>query len=447
MTDDNDPTPEDEFRDMLRDILSGKEGVDASKLAGAAGLPSDPESLARLMGQLQAAMNAGGEAINWGQATDQAKTIAGTGVQRVTAIQRAEIDQAFHVASLWLADVTDVADLAQPPRLITRIEWIDATMPLWIQLAEPVANSIANALTNVLTDQAPEEMKGMIAGASQLMKQIGGTLFAMQLGHVVGQLSTEVVSGGDVGIPLFEDGQAALLPQNMAVFGEGLDIPMDQVHLYLSVRELAHARLFRHARWLRLNLISSISDFSRGISIDISRLEELAGNFDPANPEELRDAMANGALIPPKSEAQLAALARLETQLALIEGWVDVVTSAATSRLPRASAIAETVRRRRASGGPAESAFATLVGLELRPRRLREAAVLWQLITDAVGADARDALWSHPDLMPTAEDLDNPGALVEKLSARARGEVAQPDEMDRALEDLLNGKDFDEPTS
>ncbi|MFT6534384.1 MAG: putative hydrolase [Alpinimonas sp.] len=447
MTDDNDPTPEDEFRDMLRDILSGKEGVDASKLAGAAGLPSDPESLARLMGQLQAAMNAGGEAINWGQATDQAKTIAGTGVQRVTAIQRAEIDQAFHVASLWLADVTDVADLAQPPRLITRIEWIDATMPLWIQLAEPVANSIANALTNVLTDQAPEEMKGMIAGASQLMKQIGGTLFAMQLGHVVGQLSTEVVSGGDVGIPLFEDGQAALLPQNMAVFGEGLDIPMDQVHLYLSVRELAHARLFRHARWLRLNLISSISDFSRGISIDISRLEELAGNFDPANPEELRDAMANGALIPPKSEAQLAALARLETQLALIEGWVDVVTSAATSRLPRASAIAETVRRRRASGGPAESAFATLVGLELRPRRLREAAVLWQLITDAVGADARDALWSHPDLMPTAEDLDNPGALVEKLSARARGEVAEPDEMDRALEDLLNGKDFDEPTS
>jgi putative hydrolase len=447
MTDDNDPTPEDEFRDMLRDILSGKEGVDASKLAGAAGLPSDPESLARLMGQLQAAMNAGGEAINWGQATDQAKTIAGTGVQRVTAIQRAEIDQAFHVASLWLADVTDVADLAQPPRLITRIEWIDATMPLWIQLAEPVANSIANALTNVLTDQAPEEMKGMIAGASQLMKQIGGTLFAMQLGHVVGQLSTEVVSGGDVGIPLFEDGQAALLPQNMAVFGEGLDIPMDQVHLYLAVRELAHARLFRHARWLRLNLISSISDFSRGISIDISRLEELAGNFDPANPEELRDAMANGALIPPKSEAQLAALARLETQLALIEGWVDVVTSAATSRLPRASAIAETVRRRRASGGPAESAFATLVGLELRPRRLREAAVLWQLITDAVGADARDALWSHPDLMPTAEDLDNPGALVEKLSARARGEVAEPDEMDRALEDLLNGKDFDEPTS
>ena len=130
MTDANDPTPEDEFRDMLRDILSGKEGVDASKLAGAAGLPNDPASLARLMGQLQAAMNAGGDGINWGQATDQARSIAESGVQRVTAIQRAEVDQAFHVASLWLAEVTEISDLVQNPRLITRLEWIDATMPL-----------------------------------------------------------------------------------------------------------------------------------------------------------------------------------------------------------------------------------------------------------------------------------------------------------------------------
>jgi putative hydrolase len=346
------------------------------------------------------------------------------------------------VASLWLGDTTAVSELTSTPELITRLEWIEQTMPFWTQLAEPVATSIADALTTVLTDQAPEEMKGMIAGASQMMKQIGGSLFAMQLGQVLGQLSSEVVSGGDAGIPLLDEGRAALLPQNMDEFGDGLDIPMDQVHLYLAVRELAHARLFRHARWLRLNLISAMHDFARGISIDLSRLEDIAGNFDPQNPEELRDALANGALIPPKSDEQLAALSRLETQLALIEGWVDVVTAAATTRLPRAGAIAETVRRRRASGGPAESAFATLVGLEIRPRRLREAAALWQAVTDAIGVEARDELWSHPDLMPTAADLDSPAALILRLEAAARGEAPAPDAMDRALEDLLNGKDF-----
>ncbi len=157
---------------------------------------------------------------------------------------------------------------------------------------------------------------------------------------------------GDIGIPLLpgrddHDVQAALLPQNVAAFAQGLDIPLDQVHLYLSVRELAHARLFRHARWLRAHLISAITDYARGISIDASSIESVAADFDPANPESLREALTSGALIPPKTEAQLAALARLETTLALIEGWVDVVTADATSRLPRADAAAETVRRPR----------------------------------------------------------------------------------------------------
>ena len=142
------------------------------------------------------------------------------------------------------------------------------------------------------------------------------------------------------------------MPQNVAEFGEGLDIETDQIQLYLAVRELAHARLFRHAKWLRLHLLTSITEFARGIHIDTTRLEELASDFDPGNPEELRQAMVSGALIPPKSEQQLAALGRLETMLALIEGWVDVVTAQATKRLPTSGAIAETVRRRRARRRP-----------------------------------------------------------------------------------------------
>src|SRR5690606_5588815 len=231
----------------------------------------------------------------------------------------------------------------------------------------------------------------MISGASSVVRNIGGTLFAMQLGQVVGQLAAEVGTGGDIGIPLLDadaasDTQPAIVPQNLTVFGAGLDIPSDQVQLYIAVRELAHARLFRHAKWLRLQFMTSITKSASGIGIDTARLEELASDFDPSNAQDLQQAMASGALIRPKSEEQLAALERLETTLALVEGWVDVVTAQATSRLPKAVAVAETVRRRRAAGGPAESAFATLVGLELRPRRLREAAAMWQAVTDAVGA-------------------------------------------------------------
>jgi len=438
----DDPS-EEEFRDMLRDFLAGNSDLDPAKLASAAGLPDDPELVQRLIGQLQQALQNSGEGINWGLALEQAKGLAARSAVPSTPAEQSALEQALHVAALWLDETTDIAALTVEPVLLTRAGWTEATMPVWTQLAEPVASSIADALTGVLEEQAPEELMSQLGNAGQLMRNVGGTLFAMQLGQVVGQLAGEVVSGGDVGIPLLdgEHRQAALVPQNLDAFAAGLDIPLDEVRLYLAVRELAHARLFRHAKWLRLHLLTQITDFARGIRIDTDRLEQLASDFDPSNPEELRAAVTSGALIPPKSDEQLSALARLETMLALVEGWVDVVTAAATTRLPKSGAIAETVRRRRAAGGPAESAFATLVGLELRPRRLREAAAMWQAVQDAVGAEARDSLWAHPDILPTDADIDDPSGLVARLS----GGTPEPDDVDQALEDLLNDESGDRP--
>jgi len=444
MPDDDKQEPDEDFLAMLREMLSSQSGVDPQQLANAAGLPNDPEQIAQLIRQLQSALQNSGDGINWGLALDQAKARAAMERAESAPENREALEQAFNIAGLWLSEATSISELTATPRLLTRTEWIEATMPVWIQLAEPVASSIADAITDVLEQQAPEEMSNMISGASSLVRNVGGTLFAMQLGQVVGQLSAEVVSGGDIGLPLLDAGsdtQAAILAQNVAAFGAGLDIDSDQVQLYLAVRELAHARLFRHAKWLRLQFMSSITKSASGIGIDTDRLEDLASGFDPSNPQDLQNAMASGALIRPKSDSQLTALERLETTLALVEGWVDVVTAQATARLPKSSAVAETVRRRRAAGGPAESAFSTLVGLELRPRRLREAAAMWQAVTDAVGAEQRDALWSHPDLVPTKEDIDDPQALIARLTA---GEP-ELDDIDRAIEDLLGDDSGDRP--
>jgi hypothetical protein len=110
--------------------------------------------------------------------------------------------------------------------------------------------------------------------------------------------------------------------------------------------------------------------------------------------------------------------------------------------LPSAAALRETVRRRRATGGPAEHAFASLVGLELRPRRLREAATLWASLKAERGIDGRDAIWKHPDLLPTAEDLDDPKGFSE----RRKLAEASDSEVDDALQKLLNGG-FDSPAA
>ncbi len=436
MPDEPQPGPDDDFQEMLRKLLSGEGQIDPSQLAGAAGLPNDPAFVANLMSQLQRAAQSGGDGIDFSATAERATAIAREGGHAVDPVASQAADQAFQVAALWLDEVTTVAELTATPSLYTREQWAKATVPVWTQIAEPVAFSIADALTEAIDQRAPEELKAMLGDVSKAMRGVGGALFAIQLGQVVGQLSKEVVSGGDVGVPLLDEQVAALLPQNVAEFAEGLDVSEDEVRIYLAVRELAHARLFRSARWLRLHIISSITDYARGIHIPFDRVEELAADIDPTNQQQLRDALASGALIPPRTPEQDAALARLETMLALVEGWVDTVTAAATVRLPKSGAIAEMVRRRRAAGGPAESAFATLVGLELRPRRLREAAAMWQRVTDELGAEQRDALWSHFDLVPTSDDVDAPDALVARLRNPAQTE--EDDAFDKALEDLLN---------
>ncbi|MGO2683493.1 MAG: zinc-dependent metalloprotease [Microbacterium sp.] len=440
---DNDPNPED-FQEFLRKMMSGEGAGDfdlsalQNAFGGAEGLQIDPAMMAALSQQLQNAFNGD----PWENTLRQAQHIANREGQGITDGSRHSLVDAFALANLWLGEATTISELSESPLAMTRGEWVEKTLPVWKEIAGPVSTSIADALTSALDTQVPDDMRGAIQGAGKLMRGLGSSVFAAQFGQVLGNLSLEVVSGGDVGIPVLPAGIAAVIPQNITAFGEGLEIPEDQIALYLATRELAYARLYRHAKWLHLQVMSQITDFARGVTVDVEALEDVASRLDPSNPEELRAAIEGGALLPAQTDAQREALGRLENIIALIDGWVDVVTGEAASRLPDGARLAEAARRRRAVGGPAEDALGALVGLKLRPRRMREAAEMWQKVTDAVGMASRDSLWDYPDLLPTADDIDDPTALIERLQALARGEEPAADEFDEALARLLDGDDF-----
>jgi putative hydrolase len=257
-----------------------------------------------------------------------------------------------------------------------------------------------------------------------------------QAGQALGALAREVVGSSDVGLPLAPDGVGALLPAGVEAFGEGLELSEEEVRLYLALREAAHQRLFAHVPWLRSHLLGAVEDYARGITVDLSGIEQAVQGLDLSNPEALQEALGNELqLTPEETPQQKAALTRLETTLALVEGWVDtVVNQVARDRLPGSVKLAEAVRRRRATGGPAERTFATLVGLELRPRRLREAGALWRSLTEVRGVQDRDAVWGHPDLLPNAGDLDDPEGFV-----HGRNEIEGLSDLD--ISALTEGRD------
>jgi putative hydrolase len=399
---------------------------------GPLGPLGDPQQFADALRQFADLMSWQGGPVNWDLAKNVARqTVAAKGDPSVLEIDRRKTVEAIRTADLWLEDATTLPTGIRIAQAWSRSEWVEATLPVWSKLCDPIAARAVDAMGGMLAEdpgdlaeELPPDMRsamtaltgglGALGGLGQMMRRIGGMMVGGQTGAAVGALAEEVVSSTDVGLPLGPAGTAALLPAGVTAFGEGLSVSEDEVRLFLALREAAHHRLFAHVPWLRARLLGAVEDYARGITVDANALREAMPQIDPANPEALNEALSGAALFQPEdTEQQKAALARLETVLALVEGWVATVVDAASSdRLPQAGALAESIRRRRASGGPAERTFATLVGLELRPRRLREAAAIWHGLTEARGIDGRDAVWAHPDLLPTADDFDDPDAFV-----------------------------------
>src|SRR5699024_1757856 len=103
----------------------------------------------------------------------------------------------------------------------------------------------------------------------------------------------------------------------------------------------------------------------------------------------------------------------------------------------------EVLRRRRASGGPAEEMLSKTVGIELRPRRVREALAWWESVLATEGEAGREAKWDHPDLLPTPEVLSGrpqapqPAASQDEVEHLAG--VTLPEDFDAELAKLLAG--------
>ncbi|CAA9345528.1 MAG: Uncharacterized protein SCO5199 [uncultured Frankineae bacterium] len=436
----------------------GDDPFGLSAMFGGAGGPFGGD-MGSVFAQMQKLMSWTGGPVNWDLANEVATGATRPDDVPVTAEQAREVAEACRLADLWLDAATTLPASGSEPQAWTRTGWVASTTPAWRSLVDPVAGRVVAAMGTALEqglsgalpggvpEGLPPEVAGLLGGLGGpgglgplrgVMDQVGGFVFGAQVGQALGALAQEVLSATEIGLPLSTAGKPALLPANLAAFSAGLEVPADQVRLYVALRELAHQRLFASVPWLQAHLFDAVDAYARGIEVDPGAIERAVGSIDPSDPESMQRAMGEGLFEIEPTPAQQAALARLETALALVEGWVDAVVDAACSAtLPSAAALRETVRRRRASGGPAEQTFATLVGLQLRPRRLREAAALWAAVAENGGPTARDALWAHPDLLPSAEDLDDPAAFVART---APGNATETD-WDAGLRDL--DKDLD----
>ncbi len=328
-----------------------------------------------------------------------------------------QIHEAMEIADMWLNEATVFPANSNEKSVFTRNDWVDATMAGWQLAVEPLAAGLAQALSSVIQTQDMTESPIPVEAVAGLLRGFIGTLIATQLGQCIGGLATSVTGAHDVGLPLLNPSRPALIPQNIADWSVDIGVPESEVRIFHALREGAVARLFDSNPWLVDYMRMAIADYGKGIRIDIAQMQQQAqeamesGAIDPNNPETFTVALNEGLFTPEESPQQSAALAKLETALALIDGWADDVTTlAAGERLPSLNSLRETLRRRRATSSPAQQLFSSLFGLEVSPRMAREASAFWLAIRELRDVASRDQIWSG--IFPTHEELGDPAGYL-----------------------------------
>ena len=245
----------------------------------------------------------------------------------------AKVEEAFSIAQLWLNEATYFPQSsAVGNQAMARTDWVDTTLAGWQVSVEPLALGLAAAISELLRNAEGEQEHSDVEGAMQipvgmiatLLRSFIGSLIATQLGQSIGGLAAHVTGTHDVGLPLVEPVYPALVPQNINEWGQDLDIPMDEVRIFHALREAALARLFAHNPWLISYIHTAISDYGKGIRIDIDAIQRQAQEtfdavsrdgeeFDPTNPEIFNLALNEGIFTPEETPAQRAALTKLET--------------------------------------------------------------------------------------------------------------------------------------
>lgn len=385
---------------------------------GGGGLGDMLNQFGAMLSGMGSSMNSpeGSGPVNYDMAERIARQQLGS-EKAISADDTRAVEESVRLADLWLDEHTTLPTASASTEAWNAQTWLEKTMPMWKRMVSPVAQHMADAQL----ESMPEEAREMMGPIANMMTQMSGMNFGMQLGHALGDLARQALTGSDFGLPVAPTGVNAILPHNIQSIARDLKVPSQEILVYIAAREAARQRLFKHVPWLVERLVSSVEEYAIGLEIDTSHLEEATRelNLESGDPQAIQDAIGKlqGMDLSPRiSSRNAAAVSRLETLLALVEGWVEyVVNEALSTRIPSTPAMARAWQNRRDSGGSAEKAFAKVVGIEFGAPKVEAATELWRRSTVAVGIDKRDHVWDHPDLLPSAEHLDNPAAFIDGL--------------------------------
>jgi coenzyme F420 biosynthesis associated uncharacterized protein len=343
--------------------------------------------------------------VDWGFAKVTGRTLVQPG-PRVTQWQAAEV-----VASLRAAAQRSCGPVAETARMhspedgsavliVDRPGWIDANVDSLQSMLEPV---IAAMLAKRKTS----------APGSNLALGVGGKVTGAEVGALTAFLSSKILGQYD----LAPDGRPRLLlvAPNVLHTETELGVDASDFRLWICLHEETHRVQFTAVPWLRQHVIDSARQLSLDLAPDPEQLGDKIRQLAHNLPDALRSG-GNGLTDVFATPEQRAEIAKVTAIMSLLEGHADVVMDdVGPAIVPSVEHIRARFQQRRHDVSGIDKILRRLLGLEAKMRQYRDGAAFVRAVTEKVGTDGFNAVWTSPQTLPLPEEIENPATWVKRV--------------------------------
>src|SRR3984885_7111554 len=267
-----------------------------------------------------------------------------------------------------------------------------------------------------LSELDPDAAGGLGGLLGQFALTLGPVFLGMQFGSAAGHLARRAFGQYALPLPWPESATLLLVPGNVARFADDWSLPLQEVQLWVCVRELSmHAVLTRPA--VRSSLTTLLADASAHAAAAQQSIVERLGD-GLTDPTALEDALGDpeallSDLISPE---QRSISSTLTAQTTAIGAYVDHVTAGIAASLTSShAALREAWYRYRIEGGKGEQAFAGLFGLDMGQDEVDRGRDFINGVVERAGEDALARLWRDELDLPPPAGVDAPGLWLARI--------------------------------
>jgi coenzyme F420 biosynthesis associated uncharacterized protein len=297
------------------------------------------------------------------------------------------------------------------PEVVDRAEWARVGLRTLREVSHEFEERLAGGMN------APGPLGGMA-------RSLAGGAAGVEAGIAVGYGARKVLGQYDIAI-VQSDRPERLLFVGPNLAGTHLQLgETPEVFLrWIALHETTHAVQFTSVPWLRGHLSGLLQQLIDGAvaQMDRASLQGLAKRVLTSDPRKTIRSLLQGDLARMLAGPEQAeVMDRLQAVMSVIEGHAEhVMDMAGAATEPGYARLRDRLDMRRARRGGLGEVISRLLGMELKLRQYKLGKAFCDAVAEAEGIEGLNRVWSSPEALPSAEELEQPARWLERVGLPA----------------------------